>query len=550
MAALLDTSGPADREQRIGQIVGEIDNLRASFAWHQDNDDIERSLQLTSSLQPLWIGRGRLREGLSWFQTAFAECDAQGIELSPAVHVQALADRSVLDAWTVSTLSTDGADQALTIAREIGDPALLVRALAARGFVAAYQKASPGTYLAEAIELARGLGDDSRLSQVLGWGAYAAFLAGDSAAARALGEEGRKLGDAVGDGFTSRFCRNWGLGPASAWQGDIEGATAVLQGTIAESEAAGDPLNKFLGLIHLGHMFAYRGDASASRAAAAAAVDMSADLGSNIKGAAYLTLVIAALAAGDAAAAAEAAEVAWRESRMQPELSAIQLWRRAEAALAQGDLVEARRCADDAVTGTQGWHVMEALASRSRVGIAEGLPEQADRDAHDAIAVAAEIKAQLGLADVFECLGRLAGNYREAARLFGAADALRQRIGVVRLRVHDADVNAAISNARDALGDSDFDAAWTEGAALSTDEAIAYAQRRRGARKRPSTGWASLTPTELDVVRLLSEGLGNKDIGARLFMSPRTVQTHLTHVYTKLGLTSRVQLAQEAARHS
>jgi DNA-binding CsgD family transcriptional regulator len=59
-----------------------------------------------------------------------------------------------------------------------------------------------------------------------------------------------------------------------------------------------------------------------------------------------------------------------------------------------------------------------------------------------------------------------------------------------------------------------------------------------------------LTPTELDVVRLVSEGMANKDIATRLFISPRTVQTHLTHVYAKLGLTSRVQLAQEAARRS
>jgi DNA-binding CsgD family transcriptional regulator len=91
---------------------------------------------------------------------------------------------------------------------------------------------------------------------------------------------------------------------------------------------------------------------------------------------------------------------------------------------------------------------------------------------------------------------------------------------------------------------------WAEGAALSTEEAIAYAQRGRGERKRPASGWASLTPAELDVVRLVKEGLANKEIATRLFVSPRTVQTHLTHAYTKLGLTSRVQLVQEAARHT
>jgi DNA-binding CsgD family transcriptional regulator len=100
------------------------------------------------------------------------------------------------------------------------------------------------------------------------------------------------------------------------------------------------------------------------------------------------------------------------------------------------------------------------------------------------------------------------------------------------------------------LGDEDFQSAWAEGAALSTEEAIGYAQRGRGERKRPTSGWGSLTPTERDVVRLVSEGLADKDIATQLFVPPRTVQTHLTHVYTKLGLTSRVQLVQEAARHT
>jgi DNA-binding CsgD family transcriptional regulator len=97
------------------------------------------------------------------------------------------------------------------------------------------------------------------------------------------------------------------------------------------------------------------------------------------------------------------------------------------------------------------------------------------------------------------------------------------------------------------MGADDFDAAWAEGAALSTEEAIAYAQRGRGERKRPASGWGSLTPAEHEVVRLVCDGLATKDIATRLFVSPRTVQTHLAHIYTKLGLSSRVQLVQEAA---
>ena len=66
----------------------------------------------------------------------------------------------------------------------------------------------------------------------------------------------------------------------------------------------------------------------------------------------------------------------------------------------------------------------------------------------------------------------------------------------------------------------------------------------------PTSGWRALTPTERDVVRLVSEGLANKDIATRLFISPRTVESHLTHVYNKLGVSSRVQLVKEAARHN
>jgi DNA-binding NarL/FixJ family response regulator len=76
---------------------------------------------------------------------------------------------------------------------------------------------------------------------------------------------------------------------------------------------------------------------------------------------------------------------------------------------------------------------------------------------------------------------------------------------------------------------NDFDNAWVEGAQLSADEATAYAQRGRGERKRPNSGWDSLTPAEHDVVLLVCEGLGNKEVATRLFVSPRTVQCRCDH---------------------
>jgi DNA-binding CsgD family transcriptional regulator len=71
---------------------------------------------------------------------------------------------------------------------------------------------------------------------------------------------------------------------------------------------------------------------------------------------------------------------------------------------------------------------------------------------------------------------------------------------------------------------------------------------RRGSRGRPQFGWPSLTPAERTVASLVAEGLSNPQIGDRLYISHRTVQTHLAHVFAKLDLTSRAQLAAEATR--
>ena len=85
---------------------------------------------------------------------------------------------------------------------------------------------------------------------------------------------------------------------------------------------------------------------------------------------------------------------------------------------------------------------------------------------------------------------------------------------------------------------------------LTLDDAITQALRSRGARLRPDSGWPSLTPTELEVVKLIGDGLSNPEIAERLFMSRSTVKTHLNHVFTKLDVTTRAELAAAYTREA
>jgi predicted ATPase/class 3 adenylate cyclase len=93
MAALLDAPARTDYGQRLELADTDIDNLRAAFAWSRENSDVELALAVASSLQPLWVARGRLREGLAWFNAILINHDARQLEVTPAVRARALATR-------------------------------------------------------------------------------------------------------------------------------------------------------------------------------------------------------------------------------------------------------------------------------------------------------------------------------------------------------------------------------------------------------------------------------------------------------------------------
>ena len=99
-----------------------------------------------------------------------------------------------------------------------------------------------------------------------------------------------------------------------------------------------------------------------------------------------------------------------------------------------------------------------------------------------------------------------------------------------------------------ALGAPRLASALSEGESNSLDEAVAYFQRGRGRRDRPSAGWASLTPAERAVVELVVGGLSNEEIAARMFVSTATVKTHLHLIFAKLGVANRRRLACAASK--
>ena len=144
------------------------------------------------------------------------------------------------------------------------------------------------------------------------------------------------------------------------------------------------------------------------------------------------------------------------------------------------------------------------------------------------------------------------GRAVQAARLLGAAELQREKIGYVRGVPADEELTPIRCGVEAALGLDAFERAWSEGRALTLDQAVAYVRRGRGRRERregPSVGWASLTPAERAVALLVGQRLSNAEIGARLFVSTVTVKTHVSRVFRKLGVGNRRQLAAVVAEH-
>jgi non-specific serine/threonine protein kinase len=219
------------------------------------------------------------------------------------------------------------------------------------------------------------------------------------------------------------------------------------------------------------------------------------------------------------------------------------------AALYRETLVVAREVGD---TWFLGW----TLAYTAILAFLQGDVQRAAALFREGLVLLDTIRATWGIA---VCLLGLAGVARaqgqpeRAARLFGAERALRARLGTSTVYGFDHVAHRrSITAARAALGEQRFGALAAEGQAMALDEVVAYAlttdtgspQPGHGAEQRSeSLVRALLTPREQEVAALIARGFTNRQIADALVITPRTADTHVRNISTKLELHSRAQVA-------
>ena len=355
----------------------------------------------------------------------------------------------------------------------------------------------------------------------LGWyysevGYFAAHR-GDYPTAQAAFDQGAHWARVVGDPSTGGFTEAWSL-DARATTGDHSGAAAGLEALIARANPSGSGL------------------------AVPEAVSSLADI---------------ALATGDIAAASTLLEPLIEAIREDgPPVWVGQLLRSLGAAKRMaGDLDGAQATLEAAtrLVAPLGNDWLLALIDYELGLVARARGEAGDAEDLLHAALGRQVRHDLrpGIAVTLEALGALAldaESATEAVRCFAAGDALRSAIGLATRPVDETERAKSIALAREVLGPEAFEQHWTAAAALSLSEMIEYVSRARGERKRPTAGWASLTPTEQRIVALVATGLTNPQIAERMFIARGTVKVHVSHIFAKLGVSTRAELAAQAMK--
>ena len=540
---------------RQPEVFAALDPEAANLATALDRalaTDPDKALRMCLALDFWYRARARFREADDAFGRALAASDP-----APALRARALASW----AWIVVNMgdmsrANDLAAEAATCAEASGDGGAIATALLVLGNHCVFtDPIGASALLHRGADLARAVDDEyvSLRAEALLRGVDWAHQ--DEQACGAEFHELRSRLEQLGDRETLAWF--WFTQGAVLYpQGEHDSAAQRLVSAVAVAAEIGEATADRAARMYLALI-----DLAAGRAAQALEQMLAIRAQTLLHGGSFALpwielLVAQAEAGGDGL---EAARVRLAN------LVAIDAWGVAHAlAWAQAELAEVLRLlAEDDAAAHHGalaleaadrlrnpWLAAKAQLTLGRLAARRGEWAQAEHLHHDALATISEHGYLLELPGAFEALAEVAAgldSHTEAARILGAAERARGELGFVAWPAQRVALAALTASVGDALGERAFERALTDGRALDRAEALMWLRRARGARKRPRHGWESLTPTEVEVVRHAAAGLTNPEIGERLFVAPATVKTHLAHVYAKLGVRNRSQLAAEAA---
>jgi predicted ATPase/class 3 adenylate cyclase/DNA-binding CsgD family transcriptional regulator len=537
----------------LRRLADEVPNLRAALEW-ATGPDAEAGLRIAAAMNLFWLFAGRYGEGEAACARAL---DAAGAMLTP-LRALVLTGRATLGIFRGAYLDTPGwAQAALEIGEACGDLGVQARACDILGcIVAVFDPPSGRPILERSVELARRSGDDRCLADALQWLAWCLIFQDEFDAARGV----------LDDSYATARRLGYRWGAALYWlslaritklQGRLDESQQLLERMVTASDEVGDPMTRTVGAAGLAWIALERGQAEVARELISGPLAQVTETGAGIAmGFANQVMARVDLFHGDLSAARRHLQLAIESDSaalayfLPEHLSLLATLERIE-----GNLGAAHDHLDEALEVARrvgsGW--MQAFAGRTlaRLALADGDAGEAERCTHDALAHLLRGSLALGIPNCFDLLAAVATfqeSFEEAARLLGAAAASRGRVGIVRFPPEPEFWTGIEDTTRAKLGEEAYQAAFSAGAALDMDEAVAYARRARGERKRPSIGWDSLTPTELEVVRHIAGGGTNRQIGEHMFISAGTVKIHLSHVFAKLDIASRSQLAAEATK--
>ena len=320
----------------------------------------------------------------------------------------------------------------------------------------------------------------------------------------------------------------------------------------------GHPQAQFWAYFLRGFLAVLKADATAGRPAIERAVATARALAEPVLLSQALSMAsIAANLAGDRPSAMhlleEAAIVTGPLDDLPARISVLQA--RALNGFFEGDIEAVKVAASEGVRLSRDvgdlYSLEMMLLNSGGAALITGDLDQAKQFYTEALKIAQRIDdrvAQYALLDGLGCVAAGSGQARLAGQLIGAAETVRTQAGASLIPILAPLLARAEASAISALGASKFAAEVNAGKGLSRDEAIRLAlgePAHAPARAIDSRvgDMALLGRREADVARLVAEGLSNKQIGARLFISERTVDSHVRSILNKLGFNSRAQIA-------